>query len=62
MIRGAKYCPLPALARLGFKDNAEVVSMLKMGNITDNIKLAIHAGNVVCGARSSIQPQPHPLP
>ena len=51
MICGAKYCPLPALARLGFKGNTEVVSMLKMGNITVNLKLAIHAGHVVCGAQ-----------
>ena len=48
---GAKHCPPPVLTQLNFKNNAEVINMLKMGNITDAVLQAIRAGQVVCGAQ-----------
>ena len=39
------------LTQLNFKNNAEVINMLKMGNITDAVLQAIRTGQVVCGAQ-----------
>ena len=49
-IGGGKNCPRSELARLGFKDNDEVIQKLKMGDFTDELEQAIHAGQVVIGA------------
>ena len=50
MIAGAQYCPPPALALLGFANSNQLVTMLKMGDITTDVKKAIKAGQVVLGA------------